>query len=106
MFGRARAAKVVELNAEPVVGFLVLLVVFGADLLASELFFESLGFRGRTVLVCATYIKRVQTFHATISRKPQKKDYYDLFAHFFKNKSCNFLLSENVRAQTATNYVA
>ena len=69
MSGCAGATEVVELDIEPVVCALVLLVVLGAYLLAPETLFESLCLRGRAVLVRAAQEQRVAAVHTTVLGK-------------------------------------
>ena len=62
----ARAAKVIELNVEPVVDFFVLLVILGANLGACQALLQRFRFRGCAVFVRAAQEERIQALDATV----------------------------------------
>lgn len=68
LVGRS-APKVVEANLEPVVHFLMDLVVFGAKLLGSQFLLQRLGLRRGAILVRPANVKRLPSASLMISEK-------------------------------------
>lgn len=102
----ACAAKVVELNIEPVVNLLVLFVVFGANLFAREAFLESFGLGGSAILVSAAQVQGVEALDTAIPANTSCKVIVISVVTQIKIHGARLLLGIDVSAQSASNDVA